>query len=258
MRQFAISCYKSELHRWWFKPHPPQTLNMRHKPPRFIVPRCKLMRDHKRPIVTYTEVLNSLTDEEWARLKLPPVATVRHAPNVQLADLGCPSFIPATIGTGPYSGSVVVPARVIEDVDCASDAIEDAVLSVEDVVAFAVAPAPLHDVAVPEFEFKQCHQQCFPGLGGESICLFRDMTCDDYVAVETDEGGANLNMAAIIEVSPPSTSKVWLSPSNSPASEYSVVLAEENLGLEPAPHQHQAGSIPGVVKPPSPCPGFNN
>ena len=48
-----------------------------------------------------------------------------------------------------------------------------------------------------------------------------------------------------------------LSPSNTPASDPSVVLARENLGVEHVPHPHQVGSKPAGVKPPSPCPGFN-
>ena len=47
----------------------------------------KKERDLKRPIVHYTEILNSLTDVEWASLKLPPVCGVVSRPNKQLPDL---------------------------------------------------------------------------------------------------------------------------------------------------------------------------
>ena len=87
VRQFAISCYRSPNHRWWFTLHPALPLGTRYRPPRFLVPKCKLQRDHKRPIVAYSEVLNGLSDEEWVKLKLPPVSLVRHASNQQLSDL---------------------------------------------------------------------------------------------------------------------------------------------------------------------------
>ena len=51
VKTFAIQCFKSTEHRWWFKPHPPLPLNTRLKPPRFEVPLSKKDRDLKRPIV---------------------------------------------------------------------------------------------------------------------------------------------------------------------------------------------------------------
>ena len=47
VRSFAISCYRSPNHRWWFNPHPALPLGTRYRPPRFLVPKCKLQRDHK-------------------------------------------------------------------------------------------------------------------------------------------------------------------------------------------------------------------
>ena len=38
VRSFAISCFRSTEHRWWFTPHPPLPLNTRLVPPRFLVP----------------------------------------------------------------------------------------------------------------------------------------------------------------------------------------------------------------------------
>ena len=33
VKMFAISCYRSPIHRWWFSPHPPMPLNTRYCPP---------------------------------------------------------------------------------------------------------------------------------------------------------------------------------------------------------------------------------
>ena len=38
VRSFAIACYRSAHHRWWFTPHPPLPLNTSQAPPRFLVP----------------------------------------------------------------------------------------------------------------------------------------------------------------------------------------------------------------------------
>ena len=86
--QFAISCYCSIEHRWWFTPHPAPPLNTRIKVPRFISPRSTRIRDDRRPIVKYTDILNNLSDEEWSQLKLPDPASAVPATNVQLCDLG--------------------------------------------------------------------------------------------------------------------------------------------------------------------------
>ena len=59
IKTFAIACYKSEEHRWWFTPHPPLPLNTRITPPRFLVPYSRKQRDKKRPVVSYTEILNN-------------------------------------------------------------------------------------------------------------------------------------------------------------------------------------------------------
>ena len=53
----------------------------------FLVPKCKKDRDEKRPIVKYTEVLNSLSIDEWSRLKLPAPSSACPRPNLQCPDL---------------------------------------------------------------------------------------------------------------------------------------------------------------------------
>ena len=74
-----------------------------------------------------------------------------------------------------------------------------------------------------------CHPVCAPGLGGDVTCLFEDTN----VCLGSPVCGV-------------------LSPSNTPASECSGVLARENLGSE-TPPSHQAGSMLDGSKPPSPC-----
>ena len=101
--------------------------------------------------------------------------------------------------------------------------------------------------SAPDMGMWQCHPECFPGLGGETICLFDDMVCD-----QISDGTSEVPTPT--EVPPPTDG--MLSPSNTPDS--SVGLAKENLCYElVAPHPHQVGSIPGGPKPPSPCSGFN-
>ena len=110
---FAISCFRSEHHRWWFVPHPPLPLNTRVAPPRFLVPYSKRDRDEKRPIITYTEMLNGLSDSQWKELKLPPPTEVAVRSNVQLSDLD--QQYPAKVNEGAdcdvvADGGVEVPS----------------------------------------------------------------------------------------------------------------------------------------------------
>ena len=114
VRQFAIACYRSPIHRWWFTPHPVMPLGTRYRSPRFLVPKCRLQRDHKRPIVAYSEVLNGLSEEEWAKLKLPPVSSVQHASNKQLSDLANPSFQAASDVTKDTTVNNVATESVVE------------------------------------------------------------------------------------------------------------------------------------------------
>ena len=149
------------------------------------------MRDHKRPIVTYTEVLNSISEEEWDRLKLPLVATVRHVPNVQLADLVSPSFLSATSVPCSHGETVVVPTgcptHVEEEGVMASEVNVDAKLCVDaavdqgrggDAVEAIWTSNVLPNVSASVSAAQrgevpsQCHPQCCAGLGGEVLCLY--------------------------------------------------------------------------------------
>ena len=87
VKNFAISCFRSPSHRWWFTPHPSPPLNTRTWTPRLLEPASKLMRGDRRPIVAYTRALNALSDDEWTRLKLPPVSSIPMFANLQLQDL---------------------------------------------------------------------------------------------------------------------------------------------------------------------------
>ena len=58
-------------------------------------------------------VLNSLTEEEWIKLKLPPIATCVHKPNVQLPDVEQGSCLLAQCDTLDV---VLAPDLVLQDV----------------------------------------------------------------------------------------------------------------------------------------------
>ena len=132
VKQFAISYFRSIFHRWC--------------PTRFLVPKCKLQRDHKRPLVAYTEVLNEISDDEWKLLRLPPVSSVHNVDNKQLPDLARPSFM--RVDDDALDGvSTVVPS--VCDVD---------VPEVPGVVVDIVA-CSAHGVGM-----NQCHPECYPGL----------------------------------------------------------------------------------------------
>ena len=76
MLRFAISCFKSEAHRWWFTPSPPPIRPTREARPRFIVTPGKSARHEKTPFQTYTRLLNALSEEEWTSHNLPPLGSV--------------------------------------------------------------------------------------------------------------------------------------------------------------------------------------
>ena len=99
------------------------------------------MRGHKRPIVTYTQVLNNLTDEEWKSLKLPPTSTISPKANLQLADLSTPSFKL----TAAWSN--VEETRGVLGV--AGDMVKEGQVSL-------------------------CHSVCYAGLGGSQVCVMDD------------------------------------------------------------------------------------
>ena len=60
--QFAIP--SSPEHRWWFTPHPDHPLATKLSTPRFYIPKSEKVRDEKRPIIKYTQVLNNLSEDE--------------------------------------------------------------------------------------------------------------------------------------------------------------------------------------------------
>ena len=94
-------------------------------------------------------------------------------------------------------------------------------------------------------EAKQCHDECFPGLGGEMLCLYDDLGEIDDVGLETN-GDRDVDDHVPLSTG---SNQVNTRASASRA----VVLAEEILGLELLdPLPHQVGSTPGGVKPPSP------
>ena len=114
-----------------------------------MVPKCNLMRDHKRPIVADTLVLNSLTDDEWLELKLPPVSSITTSRNVQLPLLVDPSFDPVLPDIPVHSAC---PVNVC---DVVTPAVEETVV-----------------IRGSVYEDRLCHPECYAGLGGTQVCLF--------------------------------------------------------------------------------------
>ena len=92
MRNFAISAYRSEHHRWWFSPHPPSLANTRQVKPRFSIPLLRLKRDECRPFQKYAELLNEMSPEEWKLQRLDQICHKLSRPNVQLQDLAEPLY----------------------------------------------------------------------------------------------------------------------------------------------------------------------
>ena len=86
MLKFAISCYCSTTHRWWFKATPPPTRPTRTSTsrPRFIVPMEKSARHGKAPFSVYARLLNGLSDAEWEARQLPPPSQCIYKSNLQL------------------------------------------------------------------------------------------------------------------------------------------------------------------------------
>ena len=111
--------------------------------------------------------LNNLSDIEWKVLKLPPPNSAVPRPNIQLPDLVDPNL------------SDMPKAQVVNGVECGVSLDADvATLGVgctdygggSTVVSLGGVQAPLKQVPTPP-----CHDVCFPGLGGEVICLFDDL-----------------------------------------------------------------------------------
>ena len=180
VRNFAISCFRSQEHRWWFSPHPPLPLNTRLDPPRFSLPFSKRDRDLKRPIVKYTEILNSLTDEEWERLRLPSPTTAVFRPNLQLPNLADPQhkslhchaqcspvLHPIKSQLGPRPQVKSFEPRHQSALSVLSHPPGDVHSSVQE-------HSVLGDCGVDKYLPMQCHDVCFPGLGGDIVCLYDD------------------------------------------------------------------------------------
>ena len=56
LKAFAIKCYRSPRHRWWFEPTSPGPRPTRGKPPRFKVPLVSSARTEKRPLFILTKI----------------------------------------------------------------------------------------------------------------------------------------------------------------------------------------------------------
>ena len=66
IREFAISTFRNQKHRWWYSPSPPPSKVTRQEKPRyrFLLPNGKTAKltarlEHS-PITVYTKILNSL------------------------------------------------------------------------------------------------------------------------------------------------------------------------------------------------------
>ena len=185
-------------------PPSPLPLNTRRSHPRFLVPHCKRERDHKRPLVVYTEILNALTDSEWKALKLPSPFDLIPRPNVQLPDLldplSCLRHVrdPVTRGTSGVGSHVaggvnpieaqvssLVNGGVLDQLTGGSIVSDgDVHAQVSDEGLSCVLPPSsnvLHDPT------RQCHKVCFPSLGGEVICLYEDVCGVPSDGVPNDE-----------------------------------------------------------------------
>ena len=87
MLKFAIKCFKSKQHSWWFTPSPSLTALARlahPSPPRFSVPPACTTRQEKSPFQTYARLLNTLTDSEWEALGLPDPVLRQFRTNSQI------------------------------------------------------------------------------------------------------------------------------------------------------------------------------
>ena len=91
MTKFAISTFKDPRFRKWYTSSPPSSLVFRDKghpkPPRLWVPLARNQITDLRPISKYTNLLNSLTDQEWDNLCIPSPSTCCSVPNIQLSSI---------------------------------------------------------------------------------------------------------------------------------------------------------------------------
>ena len=187
------------------------------------------------------------------------MATVKHVSNVQLPDLENPSFFLAHSGRvnvefsaeqavidmandvqsrpiiGARASQVPDVVKVLSDL-CLSSAPKDEVTVAGDIVACVedVSPAQLGEAP------RQCHPQCYAGLGGEVICLFEmENVSDKPIAIQPCVTPAETICPDLV-----------LIPSNTLASDDSGEIAWENLGSEKLPPcPHQVGSTLDEAKP---------
>ena len=161
--------------------------------------------------MAYAEALNGLSDKEWESLKMPPVTTISQSSNRQLAALDYPHYKQPTVEKiGPSVCRVATSFQV------------------EDVPNRGLVGEGAQDVP------RQCHMECFPGLGGELVCLHGD---GDLDVTQT--------------VAPP---VLVYSQTNTPASErISWSSQGEVRTCTSFPPSHQVGSTPDGKSPP---PGF--
>ena len=169
-RKFAIFCFRSNEHRWWFSPYPPLPSNTRLAPPRFLVPRCKRERDAKRPVVVYSQLLNDISEEEWKQLKLPPPSSARPVPNVQLPGLLHPVL--SHTGTVEELCDEFRPVELVSDGSRGKLARSEPPIRVGGGQVSVGIDQEIEPVCGQGVEPKQCHAECFASLGGEVVCLF--------------------------------------------------------------------------------------
>ena len=103
LKFFAISVMRSSKHNWWFSPPPPPPRNTRLVPPRLLVPKTYSATADRRPMVVYTKILNSLSEEQWKDLNLPDPKHLVPRSNVQLCDLEANSVQKSVIHISGHS-----------------------------------------------------------------------------------------------------------------------------------------------------------
>ena len=213
------------MHR--FTPHPPLPRDTRISitPPRFLVPKSKLARDQKRPIVVYSMVLNSFSDSEWVTLKLPPVSSTYPSSNKQLPDLDSPSFLPVA-----SREPVLAPCLAVVGGATAGS-------SMYDMGATKVVEEQVYGCE------KKCHSECYPGLGGDLVCLYEyQFSGPNLQAVKLIDDTTTVNGEAIVPVVEPSDG------SKAPEWEYYPVNTKASVDKV-----HTSKEIQGCV-PPAPPP----
>ena len=144
MRSFAISAYRSVHHRWWFSPNKQSLSKTRSALPRFCVPLLKLRRSENRPFQKYAELLNSISPDEWMRLRLDQICHERSRPNVQLQDL----VEPLLSGVAPLPQAVHDQGVVLLDPVALVQSDESSAGSMSDPVEYAVPPFPLFNSTI--------------------------------------------------------------------------------------------------------------